>query len=104
MIDAQVGFGPLQSRSAIELADLELADGRAEEALALLDDAHVAWTGAYGLRHPKVIDRVLTRADLAWGLKQRDYAKRLYGSVLEGLEVHRGADDPAVVRARRRAK
>jgi tetratricopeptide (TPR) repeat protein len=104
LIDAQVGFGPLQSRSAIELADLELADGRVEEALALLDDAHVAWTGAYGLRHPKVIDRVLTRADLAWGLKQRDYAKRLYGSVLEGLEVHRGADDPAVVRARRRAK
>ncbi len=104
LVEVQVGFGPLKSRSSIELADLEEADGRSAEALALLDDAHVAWTSAYGLRHPNVIDRTLARADLAWGLKRRDYAKRLYGSILEGLEVHRGRDDPAVVRARRRAK
>jgi len=104
LVSAEVGFGPLQSRSTIDLADLELAAGESSEALTLLDDAHVAWTGAYGLRHPKVVDRVLQRADLAWTLKKRDYAKRLYGSVLEALQVHRGSDDPAVVRARRRAR
>lgn len=104
LVDAQVGFGPLKSRSSIELAELEAADGRTAEALALLDDAHVAWSNAYGLRHPSVIDCTLTRADLAWELEKRDYARRLYGAVLEGLEVHRGGDDPAVVRARRRTK
>lgn len=104
LVDAQVGFGPLQSRSAIELAELERAQGRAAEALALLDDAHVAWGSAHGLGHEEVVDTTLVRADLAWGLKKRDYARRLYGSLLRRLEAQRGAEDPASVRARRRAK
>ena len=104
LVDAQVGFGPLQSRSMLELADVELAQGETASALKLLDDAHVAWSGAYGMRHPLVVERVLARADLAWALKKRDYAQRLYGSVLEALEVLRGTDDPATLRARRRAR
>ncbi len=103
LVDAQVGFGPLQSRSLIELADLERAAGNDAVALELYDDAHVSWVTAYGLHHRFVTELVLSRADLAWGLGKRDYARRLYGTIVDELQTQRGVQDAAAVRASTRS-
>ena len=103
LVDAQVGYGPLGSRSDIEMGEVVREMGDAELALKLFDGAHVAWVGAYGLYHPRVTTLVLARADLAWGLGNRDYARRLYGNIVDELETQRGRKDPATVRARDRA-
>lgn len=102
LVDAQVGFGPLKSRCLHDLAVVEVAAGDREAALKLRDDAHVPFSSAYGQDSPQVIGAVLIRADLAWEVGKRDYARRLYGSVARRLGVLRGEDDDATTRARRR--
>ena len=104
LVDTQVGFGPLKSRCQHDLAVVEEAAGEAEAALKLRDDAHVAFSGAYGQDSDQVVEAVLIRADLAWDLDKRAYAKRLYGSLVRRLGVLRGEDDEATARARRRSR
>ncbi len=97
-----IGYGPRLAIVQSDLAALERADGRLESALTLLDDAHVPLVGAYGLHHRRIALSVLARADLAWELGQAEYAKRLYGNVLDELERDFGPDDPQTIRARER--
>ncbi|MBV1860083.1 MAG: tetratricopeptide repeat protein, partial [Nannocystaceae bacterium] len=104
IVDTQVGFGPLRSRCQHDLAAVEEADGDLEAALELRDDAHVPFSGAYGQDSVQVVDAVLIRADLAWELGKRDYAKRLYGSLIRRLVVLRGEDHDTTQKARRRSR
>jgi tetratricopeptide (TPR) repeat protein len=104
LVRTHVGYGPLQSRARIEMASVVREMDEPALALKLLDDAHVPWVGAYGLHHPRVVDLVLARADLAWELEQRDYARRLYGNLTDELQDQRGPEDPATVRARARSE
>ena len=96
---AKLGYGPLQARASIDLAELERAAGNDARALALFDDAHVPWVGAYGMDHPAVLDELLARADLAWTLGQKEYAERLYRSTRRRLVELHGPDDPRTHRA-----
>ena len=104
LVDAQVGFGPLKARCQHDLAVVEEAAGDPEAALKLRDAAHVPFSGAYGQESPQVVDAILIRADLAWDLGKREYAKRLYGTLVRRLAVLRGTDDEATTRARRRGR
>lgn len=104
IVDAQVGFGPMKSRCLQDLAVVEVAAGELEAALKLRDDAHVPFSSAYGQDSPQVAEAVLIRADLAWELGKRDYAKRLYGSVVRRLGALRGEEDDATQRARSRGE
>ncbi|MEM6292364.1 MAG: tetratricopeptide repeat protein, partial [Myxococcota bacterium] len=83
--------------------DIARTRGDLETAMTLLDDAYVPLVGAYGVGHRQIDRNVLDRADVAWDLKKTDYAKRLYGNVVDNLEARLGAEHPDVVRARTRA-
>ncbi len=100
--EAQLGFGPIPALVQWDLAALERDAGATAKALALLDDAHLPLSSAFGLRHPRVAESVLARADLAWELGQKDYAGGLYGAVLGELQARFGPKDARAVRAQQR--
>jgi tetratricopeptide (TPR) repeat protein len=103
LIDKAIGYGPLWARAHFDCGELEQEDKREREALRHFDAAWVPFSGAYGDDHPRVTRILLLRADLAFALGDHEYAKRLYGSVLERLVKERGADDPDSRRARERS-
>jgi hypothetical protein len=85
-----------------DLAAVERADGKPKRALELYDDAHVPLSGAFAQRAPQMVDSLLARADLAWDLDQKDYAGRLYDTIVDDLTKQRGPKDGGAARARLR--
>jgi tetratricopeptide (TPR) repeat protein len=100
--EASYGFSARTSLLQHELAALEAEAGNDARALQLYDDAHVALGSAFELHHPRVVATLLARADLAYGLGQREYAGRLYGSIADELMQQRGPKDASTMRARAR--
>ena len=98
----RVGYKPLAGFIAVERAALAERDGDPERQLKHLDDAYVPLHTAYGGEHPRMFQLNLDRADLAWDLGRVDYAKRLYGSLADRAERHRGPDHPDVKRIEER--
>jgi len=100
--DDAVGFSPFTARSKIDLAKAERAAGKAKRALALFDDAHVPWVSGYDMRHPKVVEELLARADLAYELGDKKYAGRLYRTNADELAALYGAESDEAKRAEAR--
>ena len=104
ILRTKVEYGPLYSFVHTTAADLHLARGDKKAALSELDDAYVTLSSAYGVRHRQVEINVLRRADLAWDLGQTDYARRLYGNMVDDLQTRFGPDHADTKRAVERAK
>ena len=97
--DGAVGFGPFTARSKIDLARAERAAGKRKRALELFDDAHVPWVGGYDMKHPKVVEELLARADLAYELGDKKYAGRLYRTNADELAALYGEESDEAKRA-----
>ena len=97
--DDAVGFGPFTARSKIDLAKAERVAGNHERALELFDDAHVPWVGGYGMHHPKVVEELLARADLAYRLGNKKYAGRLYRTNADDIAELYGEESEEAKRA-----
>jgi len=99
LADEVLGFGPRRSFALVELARVELAAGERELAFDLLERAHVGLAAGLGLDHPRVLEALLARADLAWELGQREVASGYYRVLSRKLD----AEHPDLERARSRA-
>ncbi|HZO13696.1 MAG TPA: serine/threonine-protein kinase [Polyangiaceae bacterium] len=103
LVEAQIGYGPLSGLVEMDLGHASVEAGRDAEALKHFDEAFVWISGGYGHDHPVALHNVLTRADLAYKLGDREYAGRLYGAVAERLAKQLGRDHQDAVRAAERA-
>jgi len=99
LADESLGFGPRRSFAQVELAQVELAAGEHERAFDLLERAHVGLDGGLGSDHPRVLEALLARADLAWALGQREIAIGYYKLLVRKLD----AEHLGLERARTRA-
>ena len=95
-------LSPLAGAIRTQMGEICRLRGDHKAALAHFDEAVLPVSSAFGSEHARNDANVLSRAELAHLLGQREYSERLFGVALSGIEKRLGPQHPSAVALRAR--